>query len=152
NPSLAPFVEGAIAPQPLAGGLSETHPGGLALLEGADGTTVHRSGEGSLVNANVLDAAHRPIRGDSEGSYGMATYVAPPFELTEDYTYLLPRTAEAGLPAQRARIEGLTDGPLNASDRAELAAANQTLRETRTAQEPRAALVTRVSDPRVPEA
>lgn len=152
NPALAPFMEERVPAQPLTGGLDQARKGGLSLLEGADGTTVHESGEGALVNATVLDAAHRPVRGDNEGSYGMATYVAPPFELTEAYTYLLPRTAKAGVSEQRARIGGLAEGPLSSSERAELAEANRALREAKTSQEPRAALVTRVRDPRTPEA
>jgi len=152
NPALAPFAEGSVPAQALNGGLVEAGDMRPALLQGADGTTVHESGGGALVNANVLDASLRPVRGDNEGSYGMATYVAPPFELTEAYTYLLPRTAEAGLSSQRERISGLADGPLSASERAELSDANVALREAKTAQEPRAALVTRVRDPRNPEA
>lgn len=152
NPALAPFVEGTVPAQPLTGGLAQARGEGLALLKGADGTTVQESGEGALVNAAVLDAAHRPVRGDDEGSYGMATYVAPPFELTEAYTYLLPRTSDAGLTSQRERIQDLAEGPLSAHERSVLAEANGRLREERTAQEPRAALVTRVRDPRNAEA
>lgn len=151
NPALAPFAEETVPAQPLSGGLAAAQLGAPALLEGADGTTVHQSGEGALVNANVLDAALRPVSGDQEGSYGMATYVAPPFELTEAYTYLLPRTGEAGLEGQRSRIGALAEGPLSDAERAGLADANSTLREAQTAQEPRAALITRVRDPRDPE-
>lgn len=121
-----------------------------AVRVGADGTTLYQTPKGTLVTAESFSGDDREggIRGDTraEASYGNATYVAAPDQLTEAYTVTLPTRAGGTGAASADELAALADGTLTPEERAQLGQDNEALRDDGTS-EPRSALVTRVMGP-----
>ncbi|AFE05078.1 hypothetical protein COCOR_03203 [Corallococcus coralloides DSM 2259] len=121
-----------------------------AIRTGADGTTLYQTPGGTLVTGEAFsgDDQEGGIKEDrgSDATYGNATYVAAPDELTEAYTVALPTHVGGTGAASAEELAALADGQLTPEERNQLHDHNEVLRHNDTS-EPRAALVTRVMGP-----
>ncbi|WP_375758455.1 endonuclease/exonuclease/phosphatase family protein [Corallococcus exercitus] len=121
-----------------------------AIREGVDGTTLYQTPGGTLVTGEAFsgDDQEGGIKEDrgSDATYGNATYVASPDELTEAYTVALPTRVGGKGAASADELAALADGKLTPEERNQLHDNNEVLRHN-DASEPRAALVTRVKGP-----
>ncbi|RKG71440.1 hypothetical protein D7W79_30795 [Corallococcus exercitus] len=121
-----------------------------AIRTGADGTTLYQTPGGTLVTGESFSGDDRNggISEDTgaDATYGNATYVAAPDELTEAYTVALPTSAGGTGAASADELAALADGKLTPEERNQLHDNNEVLRRGGTS-EPRSALVTRVKGP-----
>ncbi|RKH50978.1 endonuclease/exonuclease/phosphatase family protein [Corallococcus llansteffanensis] len=146
NPAFRAFIEGNVPKVDI----NDPSPPPTSIRTGEDGTTLYDTPEGTLVTGESFsgDDTEGGVDGDhgADSTYGNATYVAAPDEVTEAYTVTLPTQDGTPGAASPERLQALADGKLTKEERAELGRDNELLRDSGRS-EPRSALVTRVKGP-----
>ncbi|MFP2908355.1 endonuclease/exonuclease/phosphatase family protein, partial [Pyxidicoccus sp. 3LFB2] len=143
NPAFDAFTTGELTPVPIGADAPPT-----AIREGADGTTLYQTPEGTLVTGESFSGDDRGGLGtrSEEATYGNAVYVAPPNRVVDAYTVVLPNSGGADPASGPPDLAALGSGPVTDAEREALKAYNEGIRDG-GGEEPRTALVTRVVGP-----